>query len=192
MKRLIPFILALALGSSLAQPASAARRVVVVRHGPHRTTVHVYRGWPLARPARIVVVHPAAVAVRVEPRLYLRPIVWAPATVAVVASHPTADALSWTDGAMLVKEDDWTELTLNCGRRGTRLWYEVTGGKVQADWAEVVFANGQTQVVDFAEHTQEPGLYPLLDFHEGRIVDHVRMVARSKTEDARVALRLEN
>jgi hypothetical protein len=192
MRRLVPLLCALALGLALAPQAHAARRVVVVRHGPHRTTVHVYRGWPLARPARIVVVHPAAFAVRVEPRVYLRPIVWVPVTVAVVASHPSADALSWTDGAMLVKEDDWTELTLNCGRRGTRLWYEVTGGKVQADWAEVVFANGQTQVVDFAEHTQEPGLYPLIDFHEGRIVDHVRMVARSKTEDARVALRLEN
>jgi len=192
MRRLIPLLFALALGLSLAQPALAARRVVVVHHGPHRTTVHVYHGWPLARPARIVVERPVALAVRVQPRVYLRPIVWAPATVAVVASHPSADALAWTDGATLVKEEDWTEVTLNCGRRGTRLWYEVTGGKVQADWAEVVFLNGQTQVVDFAEHTQQPGLYPLLDFREGRIVDHVRLVARSKTDDARVALRLEN
>ena len=77
-------------------------------------------------------------------------------------------------------------------RRGTRLWYEVQNGKVQADWAEVVFANGETQVVDFSEHTQDPGLYPLLDFRNGRVVDHVRIVARAKTDDARVALRLEN
>jgi hypothetical protein len=192
MRRLVPLLIAFALGLSLAQPALAARRVVVVHHGPHRTTVHVYHGWPLARPARVVVERPSAVAMRVQPRVYLRPIVWAPATVAVVASHPSADALAWTDGATLVKEEDWTEVTLNCGRRGTRLWYEVAGGKVQADWAEVVFLNGQTQVVDFAEHTQEPGLYPLLDFRDGRIVDHVRLVARSKTDDARVALRLEN
>ena len=46
--------------------------------------------------------------------------------------------------------------------------------------------------MDFAGHTQDPGLYPLLDFRDGRVVDHVRMVARSKSDDARVALRLEN
>jgi len=191
MKRLIPFVLVFALGASLAQQASAARRVVV-REGPRRTTVVVHRGWPLARPAHLVVVRPAAVAVRVQPRVYLRPVVWTSSTVAVAASHPSADALSWTDGALLTKGEDWTEFTLGCGRRGTRLWYEVSNGKVQADWAEVVFANGETQVVDFAGHTQDPGLYPLLDFRDGRVVDHVRMVARSKSDDARVALRLEN
>lgn len=191
MRRLIPLLLVLGLGLALAAPASA-RRVVVVRKGPHRTTVVVHRGWPLARPARVVFVRPNAVAVRVQPRVYLRPVVWTAATVAVVASHPTADALSWVDGASLSQGDDWTEFTLNCGRRGTKLWYEVTSGKVQADWAEVVFANGETQVVDFTERTQEPGFYPLLDFKDGRIVDHVRMVARAKTDDARVVLRLEN
>lgn len=188
MKRLIPFVLVLALGTSLAQPASAARRVVV-RHGPRRTTVVVHRGWPLARPARVVVVHPATMAVRVTPRVYLRPVVWT--TMAVTAAAPTADALAWVDGATLVKADDWTEFTLNSGHRGTRLWYEVKSGKVQADWAEVVFANGETQVVDFAERTQGPGLYPLVDFKAGRTVDHVRMVARAKSDDARLALRLE-
>ena len=191
MKHLLPLLLVLGLGVALAEPASA-RHVVVVHKGPHRTAVVVHRGWPLARPARVVVVHPSVVAVRVQPRVYLRPVVWTPATAAVVASHPVADALSWMDNALLVKDEDWTEFTLNIGRRGTKLWYEVANGKVQADWAEVVFLNGESQVVDFAEHTQDPGLYPLLDFGRGRIVDHVRMVARSKTDDARVALRLEN
>jgi len=55
-----------------------------------------------------------------------------------------------------------------------------------------VYGNGETQVVDFAEHTQGPGLYPLLDFRNGRVVDHVRIVARAKSDDARIALRLEN
>jgi len=191
MKRLLPLLLVLGLGVALAEPASA-RRVVVVHKGPQRTAVVVHRGWPLARPARVVVVHPSVVAVRVQPRVYLRPVLWTPATAAVVASHPVADALSWMDNALLVKDEDWTEVTFNIGRRGTKLWYEVANGKVQADWAEVVFLNGESQVVDFAEHTQDPGLYPLLGFGRGRIVDHVRMVARSKTDDARVALRLEN
>jgi len=188
MRRLIPLLLVLALGLSFAEQASARR--VVVRHGPRRTTVVVHRGWPLARPARLVVVRPTVVAVRVQPRVYLRPVLWSSMAIAV-ASHPTADALSWVDGATLSKRQDWTEVTLNCGRRGSQLWYEVNG-KVQADWAEVVFANGETQVVDFAESTQGAGLYPLLDFKGTRTVDHVRMVARAKTDDARVALRLEN
>ena len=119
MKRLIPFVLVFALGASLVQQASAARRVVV-RHGPRRTTVVVHRGWPLSRPARVVVVNPSVVAVRVQPRVYLRPVVWTSMAVAVAASHPSADALSWVDGAALSQDDDWTELTLNCGRRGTR------------------------------------------------------------------------
>jgi hypothetical protein len=188
MKHLIPVVLVLALSAAFVQPA-AARRVVVVRHAPHRTTVVVHKGWPLARPARVVVVRPAAVTVRVQPRVYLRPVVWT--TMAVAVAAPTADALTWVDGATLSQDEDWTELTLNCGHRGSRLWYEVKSGKVQADWAEVVFANGETQVVDFSEHTQTPGLYPLIDFKEGRTVDHVRMVARAKSEDARLALRLE-
>src|SRR5215831_18321669 len=135
MRRLIPALLALSLSLTLAAPAFA-RRVVVVREGPRRTTVVVHKGWPLTRPARLVVVRPTVVAVRVEPRVYLRPVVWT-ATTIVVASHPSADALAWTDGATLTRRDDWTEFTLNCGRRGTRLWYEVADGRVQADWAEV-------------------------------------------------------
>jgi len=191
MKRLIPFVLVLGLGLQLATPAFA-RRVVVYNGyiGPRRTTVVVRRGWPLVRPARVVVVRPAVVAVRVEPRVYLRPVLWTSMAVAA-ATYPAADVLAWTDGATLAKNDDWTELTLNCDQRGRRLWYEVKDGEVQADWAEVVFANGETQVVDFAEHTQSPGLYPLLDFANGRRVDHVRMVARAKTDNASVALRLE-
>jgi len=188
MRRLIPLLLVLALGLSFAEQASARR--VVVRHGPRRTTVVVHRGWPLARPARLVVVRPTVVAVRVQPRVYLRPVVWSSMAIAV-ASHPTADALAWVDGATLSKGEDWTEFTLNCGHRGSRLWYEVNG-KVQADWAEVVFANGETQVVDFSANTQGAGLYPLLDFKDGRTVDHVRMVARAQSDAARVALRLEN
>ena len=190
MRRLIQIVLVLLLGLSMAQQATARRRVVV-RETPRRTVVVVHRGWPLTRPARVVLVRPTVVAVRVQPRVYLRPVVWSTMTIAV-ASHPTADALAWTDGAMLQKPDDWTEFTLNCGRRGTRLWYEVSSGSVQADWAEIVYGNGETQVVDFAEHTQGPGLYPLLDFRNGRVVDHVRIVARAKSDDARIALRLEN
>ena len=189
MKRLFALLLLLFLGLQVAEPAFAARRVVV-RRGPHRTKVVIHRGWPLRRPARVVVVRPARVAYRIVPRVYLAPIVFTGVVIAA-ASAPAADILVWEDGETISKEDDWTEFSLNCDARGTKLWYEVVSGKVQADWAEVVFENGDTQVVDFSEKTQVAGLYPLLDFRDGRKVDHVRMVARAKSDEARVVLRME-
>src|SRR5262249_34435963 len=150
----------------------------------------VRRGWPLRRPARLVIVRPARVAFLVPPRVFLAPVIFTGVVVAV-ASAPARDVLVWEDGETLAKDDDWTEFTLSCNTRGTKLWYEVVKGQVQADWAEVVFGNGETQVVDFAEKTQDAGLYPLLDFKDGRKVDHVRMVARSKSDEAHIALRME-
>ena len=188
MKRSLALVLLLAIGISLAEPAFARR--VVVHRGPRRTTVVVRRGWPLRRPARTVIIHPARVAFRVAPRVYLAPIVFTGVVIAA-ASAPAREVLAWEDGETLSKDDDWTEFTLNCDTRGTKLWYEVAGGQVQADWAEVVFENGDTQVVDFNEKTHDMGLYPLLDFRDGRKVDHVRMVARAKTDQARVVLRME-
>jgi hypothetical protein len=189
MKRLLAFALVLIVGLQNVAPAFAARRVVV-RRGPARRTVVVRRGWPLRRPARVVVVRPARVVVRVAPARYLAPVVFTGVVVAA-ASAPVHDALVWEDGETLSKGDDWTEFTLNCDARGTRLWIEVQNGRVQADWAEVVFENGDTQVVDFAERTHDPGLYSLLDFRDGRMVDHVRMVARAKSDEARVVLRMQ-
>ena len=55
---------------------------------------------------------------------------------------PNGVAPVWEDAETLSKADDWTEFTLNCDSRGKSLWLEVAGGKVQADWAEIVFANG--------------------------------------------------
>jgi hypothetical protein len=107
-----------------------------------------------------------------------------------LSNAPAREALVWEDSETLFRGEGWTEFTLECDARGTKLWYEVVSGRVQADWAEVVFEDGETQVVDFASRTQLPGLYPLLDFRDGRKVDHVRMVARATTNEARVALKM--
>jgi hypothetical protein len=189
MKRMLALVLVLVVGLQVVAPAAAARRVVV-RRGPMRRTVVVRRGWPLRRPARVVVVHPARVVVRVEPVRYLVPVMFTGVVVAAAAA-PVHESLVWEDGETLSRADDWSEFTLNCSSRGTRLWLEVQNGRVQADWAEVVFENGDTQVVDFQERTHDPGLYSLLDFRDGRMVDHVRMVARAKSDQARLVLRME-
>jgi hypothetical protein len=188
MKRFFTLFLLAILSVQIVEPAFAARRVVV-RRGPHRrTTVVVHRGWPLRRPARVVVVRPARVAWRVAPAVFLPVVLW---TGVVVATAPARDILVWEDGETLQKDEDWTEFSLNCDNRGTALWLEVAEGKVQFDWAEVVFENGDTRVVDMKEWTRGPGHYALLDFRDGRKVDHVRVVARAKSDEARVVLKME-
>lgn len=190
MHRLFSVVLLLVLGLSLVEPAFAARRVVVKR-GPHRrTTVVVHRGWPLRRAARAVVVRPVRVAVRVRPALYLAPVVFVGTAIAV-AGAPARDILVWEDADTFARDEDWTEITLNADARGTKLWLEMKAGRAQFDWAEIVFENGDAQVVDFNEKTYGPGLYSLLDFKDGRKVDHVRLVARARTDEARVALMME-
>jgi hypothetical protein len=150
----------------------------------------VHRGWPLRRAARVVVVRPARVVVRVAPATYLAPVIFA-STVVAVTGAPARDVLAWEDAETFEKDEDWTEVTLNCDARGTKLWLDLREGKAQFDWAEVVFENGDATVVDFTERTLAPGLYSLLDFRDGRKVDHVRLVARAKSDEARVALMME-
>ena len=188
MKRLIVVVLMSLVLVQTVEPAFAARRTVV-RRGPHRrTTVVVHRGWPLRRPARVVVVRPARVAYRVEPAVFLPLVVW---TGVVIATAPARDIMVWEDAEVINKDEDWAELTLNCDARGTALWLAVTSGEAQFDWAEVVFENGETRVVDMKEWTRGPGHYPLLDFKDGRKVDHVRVVARARSDEARIVLKLE-
>ncbi len=189
MKRLMMIVLVAAVAGQLAapDPASAARRVRVVHRGPyHRTVVVVHRGWPLRRPLPVVVVHPVRRAVVVAPVVFLAPVVWT----GRVATLPDHDRLVWEDGETLSREEGWTEFTLNADARGDALFLEVRG-KAQIDFAEVVFENGDTQVVDFSQRTRGAGIYSLLDFRDGRRVSHVRMVARARSDEARLVLRME-
>ncbi len=190
MKRLIPLFLLVAIGLPIAGPAFARRVVVRGGVGRKRTVVVVHRGWPVRRSLRAVYVHPVRVAPRVTVLRYGRPLMFTSALIAVDA-RPAADRIAWEDAETLSKNEDWTEFTLNCDARGKKLWLDITAGRIQFDWAEIVFESGDARVVDFAEKTHGEGLYSLLDFADGRKVDHVRVVARAKSETARVALRME-
>ena len=174
------------LGLAACAPLSIEARVA--RPRPARRVVVVHPGWPLRRPARHVVVHHEPVHVRIVPRVYLSPIVFASVIVVVRPSH---ERIVWEDGETIDRTDDWCEVVLDCDRRGSRLWYEVESGRLQVEWAEIVFDDGSAQVVDFETHTQGPGLYRLLDLHDDRHVDHVRMVVRARTPESRIVLRLE-
>jgi hypothetical protein len=184
MKPSLRIAVAILAFSSLASTADAAR-VRVVRH-PHRATVTVRAGFPLHRQLPAVYVRPARVAVRVAPRVYLAPVVFGATVVAV----PAADVQVWRDHEGLEREDEWTDFTLNVDSRGTKLLLEVAEGDARISFAEVVFENGDTQVVDFDDRVREPGLYSLLDFRDGRKVDHVRVVAQAEDEESEIALRL--
>jgi len=69
------------------------------------------------------------------------------------------------------------------------LFLEVKG-RAQVNFAEVVFDNGETQVVDFNDANLRTGVYQLLDFRDGRKVDHVRLVADAKSADAKLIVRM--
>jgi hypothetical protein len=188
MKRyFIPTILALVLFGlqALDSPAVANQRR---RHPRRRAVVVVHKGFPLHRPLRHVVVRPILHPYRVAPRVFLPLIVWEGT---VVATLPGSDVLVWEDGETLVQEEDWTEFTLNCQNTGTRLWLEIVSGRAQFDWAEIVFGNGEAQVVEMKEFVRGQGFYPLLDFADGRMVDHVRVIARADTPEARVVLKMQ-
>jgi hypothetical protein len=188
MKRWMTLVLLALLGFYTVEPAFAARRVVVRKGRHHRTVVVVHRGWPLRRALRPVVIRPVRVAVRVTPVVFLPVVLW---TGVVVATAPAADLLVWEDAETISRDEDWTEFTLNADSRGTRLWLQVVAGRAQFDWAEVVFDNGDTRVVDMKEWVRGPGHYELLDFRDGRRVDHARVVARAKSDEARIALKME-
>ena len=164
----------------LAGPAEAARRRVVVR-GPHRTVV-VHTGFPVHRVLPAVVVRPGAV-VRVAPRVYLPAVAF---TAAVVTLPAHSD---WRGTEGLDREDGWTDFTMNIDQRGRNLLLQIDGA-AQVSFAEIVFENGETQVVDFNDAVHRAGTYELLNFKDGRKVDHVRVVAKADRDNTDITVHL--
>lgn len=168
----------------LAQTAEAGR--VRVTKGPRgRTRVTVRTGFPIRRTMPNVVVR--GPVVRVTPRAYLAPVVF---TAAVVSTIP--DGQVWHGSEALEREDGWTEFTMNVDTRGDRMFLEIDRGAAQISFAEVVFENGEAQVVDFNDRRYGKGVYSLLDFRDGRKVDHVRIVAEAETKESEITVRLMN
>ena len=72
---------------------------------------------------------------------------------------------------------------------GDALFLDINGA-ARLNFAEITFANGNVQVVDFNEQTHNTGLYQLLDFADGRHVKTVRMLAKSETDKTTLAVYL--
>ncbi len=207
MKRLLVLSLLVAVAVSSVASASARRaaavahrgpaktvtvvhrgpaKAVAVVHGGHaRTVVVVRRGFPISRSMPMVVVRPARTRVMVTPGVFLAPVLW----MAAIASLPPHAPMVWEDSESLSRDDNWTDFTLNVNDRGRKLYLEIQGW-AQLNFAEVVFANGETQVVDFRECDRGAGTYSVLDFKDGRKVSHVRMVARARADGTKLVLKM--
>lgn len=181
-------VVALSLATLLLATAAAeARRTTVVHRGPRRTTVVVHRSFPLHRRWPAVVVHPVRARVALVAPIRFLPIVAWRAPVVVL---PPRERIVWEDSEVFTKEEEWTEISLGVHDHGSALLLEVEG-RARLDFAEVVFANGDTQVVDFDRKNLERGHFTLLDFRDGRQVSHVRLLAKAESETARIVLRME-
>ena len=182
MKRIVTAILV----TSLVTTSMDAARVRVRRGPAGRTHVTVTRGFPIRRELPMVVVRPG-VTVRVAPGTYLAPVVFG---AVVVASLPGAGHQVWRGTEVLSREDGWTDFTMNVDKRGAQILMQIDRGAAQVSFAEVVFENGDAQVVDFNDKVHRNGLYSLLDCRDGRKVDHVRIVAKSDTAESLITLHL--
>lgn len=154
-----------------AETADAAR--VRVRKGPAgrtRVTVRTVRPVPV---------------VRVTPRVHLAPVVF---TAAVVTTLPSNQV--WRDSEELNRNEGWTEFTMNVDRRGDKMLLQIDRGAAEISTVEVVFENGEAQLVDFNDRTYGKGIYALLDFKDGRKVDHVRVVAKAESRETEISLHL--
>jgi hypothetical protein len=174
---------------SLATVAQGAKRVVRTRttaRGTHvRTVTTVHHGFPIHRTLPSVVVR--GPVVRVAPAVYLAPLTF---TAVAVATPPPPAARVWSESESLDPSDYWVDFSLDVDRKGKNLLLEVDHGTAQISFAEVVFENGETQVIDFNDRVHARGTYELLDIRNGRKIDHVRIVARADQRETAVTVHL--
>ncbi len=186
MKHFIPKALALLLSLAVFAPDEASaqrRRVVRVRHP--RVALVVRPGHPIRRAL------PAAVVIRPARRVVVvrAPLVFLPAVVftAAVVSLPARERLVWQDSETIASDDGWVDTNYGVDATGNALFLEVVG-KADLNFAEVTFANGNVQVVDFNDKTHQAGVYKLLDFTDGRHVMTVRLLAQSKSDETKFSV----
>lgn len=168
------------------------RRVVVrpvrrVRHPVRTTRLVVRAGHPIRRvwPTSVVVRSRGRVVVGKSPLVFLPAFTWT-RTVAVL---PVGDRLVWQDSEEIDEDDGWVDANFGVDSEGNALFLNI-GGRAKLNFAEVTFANGNVQVVDFNEQTHDAGIYKLLDFADGRRVNAVRILAKSESDETKLAVYL--
>jgi hypothetical protein len=195
MKKLIFLFncIVIALSAMLLPDMVAAQRRVVVRHPVGvrrpivRTRIVVRPGHPVRRvlPSTVVVRPARRVVTTMSPLVFLPGIAWRSS----VASLPSADRLVWQDSETLERDEGWVDASFGIDGAGNALFLGVDG-KGKFNFAEITFGNGQVQVIDFNEKTCSSGIYNLFDFADGRHVNTVRILARSESEETKLAVYL--
>jgi len=102
---------------------------------------------------------------------------------------PARERLVWQDTERIDKDEDWVESNFGVDDRGDALFLQVDG-RVELNFADVTFENGDVQVVDFNERPHGSGVYKLYDFPGVRTVKTVRLVARARSDEATLRLYL--
>ena len=188
------FSFALLLATVAPESMAGQRRRVVVRRAPvivhqpvARTGLVVRNGYPIRRVLpSTVVVRPAHRVVAVgAPLVFLPSLVWAPRVVVM----PDRERLVWQDSERINRDEGWVDTNFGIDQSGNALYLDING-KAELNFAEVTFANGNVQVVDFNDRTHGPGVYKLLDFADGRRVMTVRLLAMSESEDTTLGVYL--
>ena len=161
-------------------------RVVVRRPATH-TKLVVHRGYPISRALpNTVVVRPARKVVAVNaPIVFLPQLVWTPRVVAM----PAGNRLVWQDSEQINHDEGWVDTNFGIDESGNALFLDING-KAGLNFAEITFANGNVQVVDFNEHTHGTGFYKLLDFSDRRHVKTVRMLAKAVSDETKLTVYL--
>ena len=174
-----------------ADVSAGQRRRVVVAHPVHRPIV---RGRLVLHPLHpIRRVLPAAVVVRPArhpvvvgaPLVFLPALAWTP----TVVTLPARERLVWQDSETIERDEGWVDTNFGIDGWGNALLLDISG-KATLNFAEVTFANGNVQVVDFNEQTHSSGIYKLLDFANGRHVKTVRILAKPESDDAKLLVYL--
>ena len=176
-------LVALGAGEALSQ----RRRVIVRRPPPVRRALIVRPNHPFRRPLpREVVVRTARKPVVVNaPLTYLPEMTWTPVAVPL----PAAERLIWQDSESIARDEEWVDTSFGVDQSGNALFLDIRG-QARLLFADVTFANGNVQVVDFNDRTYGSGIYRLLDFADGRHVSSVRLLARSESNEAKLAVYL--
>ena len=204
MRRVVLSWFSLVIGLGVMVPlesqAGQKRKVVVRPHTvvvkPSRVVVRkpvaparlvVHRGHPIRRvlPNTVVVRLARRVVTVGAPRVFLPSLMWAPR----VVSMPSSNRLVWQDNESINRDEGWVDTNFGVDDSGKALFLDLSG-QTALNFAEVTFANGNVQVVDFNSRTHSPGFYSLLDFSDGRQVKTVRILAKSEADSTKLTVYL--
>lgn len=167
---------------------SQHKRVVhPVRHPVAHARLVRPPGHPIRRvlPANVVVHTARRTVVVGAPLRYLPALRWRPALVTL----PPRERVVWQDTETIARDEEWVDVNYGVDGSGSALVLDLNG-EAKLNFAEVTFANGNVQVVDFDEQSHGKGTYKLLDLTADQHVMTVRLLAKSESEDTKLAVYL--